>query len=240
LGGKTELFCIKYYKNIESQNYEDIDPSGKSILNSTSFYVSDKAKAHPMPKTNKHKALVEEIKGIHQELRNQRAINERLSQRIDNLEKALSRKEQPEENEQSSSSSSSINSVVTFTETEKEEALTTYNFQAFSTFHEEFKSTLHYSYFSRERLEQVSENYENFLTSGTKKVLDLAIRKNDKEIEESSQNSEEIEKRILLQKLEKEFEAHPDCYCEAWFDYINTLEEKYQAEHLFSRGIYEA
>jgi len=68
----------------------------------------------------------------------------------------------------------------------------------------------------------------------------LAIRKNDKEIEESSQNSEEIEKRILLQKLEKEFEAHPDCYCEAWVDYINTLEEKYQAEHLFSKGIYEA
>ena len=212
----------------------------ESIPNPTSLYVFDKTKDHPMPKINKHKALVEEIKGIHQELRDQRAINERLFQRIDDLEKALSSKEQSEEKEQSSSSSSSINSVVTITEAEKEEALTTYNFQAFSTFHAEYKSTLHHSYFSRERLEQVSENYENYLTSGTKKVLDSAIRKNDKEFEESSQNSVEIEKRILLQTLEKEFEAHPDCYCEAWYDYINKLEEKYQAEHSFSRGIYEA
>jgi len=55
-------------------------------------------------------------------------INERLSQRIDTLEQALFRREQAEENEQSPSYSSLINSAFTFTETEKEEALTTYNF----------------------------------------------------------------------------------------------------------------
>jgi len=169
-----------------------------------------------MPKTDNHKAIAEAIKGIKQELRKQQAINENLLQRIDNLEKTLFQKEQAEENEQDSPNSSSIKSEFNYSETEKERALTTYNFSAFSIFLEEFKSNLHHSFFVQERLEIVRECYGAFLIRGPKKVLESAIRKNDKVTEEFTPNSREREKRTLLQHLDKEFDALPDIYCEAW------------------------
>lgn len=70
-------------------------------------------------------------------------------------------------------------------------------------------------------------------------MLDSAIHKNNKEIKESPQDLEKIEKRNLLIKLEKEFEDHQDCYCEAWEDFIPEIEEKYQGTHIYSNGIYK-
>jgi len=70
--------------------------------------------------------------------------------------------------------------------------------------------------------------FSDFQAKGTREVLDSAILKTDKEIKELPQDLEKTEKRKLLSILEKEFEDHPDCYCEAWEDFIIEIEEKFQ------------
>jgi len=102
-----------------------------------------------MPETSEHnKALEVELRGVHQELQKQQIINNRLFERISNLEEALLRKEPVEESDHSSSNSkeeqaskkvkledleefsshsSSSNRAFNLRESEKEEALTTFN-----------------------------------------------------------------------------------------------------------------
>lgn len=201
------------------------------------------------------KAIEAELRGVHQELRKQRLINGRLFEKFDKLEQLFLQRHPLEESEHSSSEeqspkrvklelehsshSSASNRAFCLRETEKIEALSTFNFPAFHSFLEEFKSNAHPNFFSQEQLELESEYYADFLAKGSKQVLDSAIRTNDKQIKENPQNLEEIEKRNLLQKLEKFFEQHPDCYCEAWDNFISDIEKRYKGTHIFTDGIYQ-
>jgi len=201
------------------------------------------------------KTIETELRGVYQELRKHRLINDRLFKKFNELEQSFLQKHPVEESEHSSSEeqspkrvklelehsshSSASNRAFCSREIEKEEALSTFNFPAFHTFLEKFKSNIHPNYFSQEQLEFESEYYSDFLVKGSKQVLDSAIRTNDKQIKENPQDLEEIEKRNLLQKLEKVFENHPECYCEAWDNFIADIEEIYKGKHIFSDGIYQ-
>jgi len=211
---------------------------------------------HLMPETDERiKTIEAELKGVYLELRKQRLINDRLIKKVNDLEQSFLQKHPVEEidisssEEQSpkkakleldhSSHSSASNRAFCLKAIEKEEALSTFNFPAFHSFLEEFKSNIHPNYFSQEQLEFESEYYSDFLVKGSKQVLDSAIRTNDKQIKENPQDLEEIEKRNLLQKLEKVFETHPDFYCEAWDRFIADIEEIYKGTHIYSDDIYQ-
>ena len=210
---------------------------------------------HLMPETDERiKTIESELKGVYLELRKQRLINDRLFKKVDDLEQSFLQKHPVEESDFSSSEekspkkakleldhsshSSASNRAFYLKEIEKEEALSTFNFPAFHSFLEKFKSSIHPNYFSQEQLEFESEFYSDFLVKGPKQVLNSAIRTNDKQIKENPHDLEEIEKRNLLQKLEKVFEQHPDCYCEAWHNFISDIEDIYKGTHKYTDGVY--
>lgn len=193
----------------------------------------------PMTSEGSQQSLEKELAEVRFEFGNQQQENTRLLERIKELEEAKSRKKKSGTQSDTSSHSSARNRRFMEREGEKEKALTTFDFEDFEDFFKDFKEEHYQIYFTQDNLEFESEFFSTFLKYKSKKVLDLAIKNAKKELEEDPQNLRKIRKEYLLGRLEEKFVEYPDCYCSAWEDWIDTINDKYCDKHQYTKGIYE-
>jgi len=182
-----------------------------------------------------NRQLQEDLKGVYQELAIQKNQIHKLIQRVEILE------EKPPNSiafRDHSSHSTASNKAFVRKECEKFDALTTYNFKAFDQYLDNFKKE-NPKYFEKDQTEFESEFFSTFLKNSPYQVLDLAIKRINKNLIESPQDSTILEEKALLDKILKRFQQYPGCYESAWENFIYEVELEYKGAHNYSKGDYD-
>ena len=186
------------------------------------------------------KTAQQELVEVRLELEYQKQENARLRERIQELEAGVSKKKLSGTfSLDHTSHSSSSNRRFIRREIEKEEALTTFDFEAFEDFLEEYKDENYQLYFDKDNIEFQSEFFHTFLELKPKLVLDLAIKKASKKLQEDPQDPRRIRKDYLLGRLDQKFTEYPDCFCAAFEHWIDSINHKYKDRHQYSKEIYD-
>ena len=194
----------------------------------------------PMASESNRQTAQQDLVEVRLELEYQKQENDRLRERIKELEASQSKKKSSGRlSLDHSSHSSSSNRRFMQKELEKEKALTTFDFEDFEDFLEEYKDSNHELYFDQDNIEFQSEFFHTFLKLKPRLVLDLAIEKAKKQLKEDPQDSRKIRKDYLLNRLDGKFFEYPDCFCSAFEKWIHNINYKYKDRHQYTKEIYE-
>jgi len=186
------------------------------------------------------KTAQQELVEVRLELEYQKQENARLREKIQELVAVKSkRKSSGTLSLDYTSHSSSSNRRFVQRETEKEEALNTFDFEAFEDFLEEYKDENYQLYFDQDNIEFQNEFFHTFLKLKPKLVLDLAIKKAKKKLQEDPKDSSRIRKEYLLGRLDQKFTEYPDCFCSAFEHWIDSINHKYKDKHQYTKEIYD-
>ena len=182
-----------------------------------------------------NRQLQEDLEGVNQELALQKIQIEQLIKRVEILE------EKPPNSVafgDHSSHSTASNKAFVRKESEKFDALTTYNFEAFNQYLDNFKEE-NPQYFEQDEIEFESEFFHTFLKNSPYQVLDLAFKRVNKKLTEFPQDSSVLEEKALLDKTLERFNQYPGCYESAWENFIYEVELEYKGAHNYSKGDYD-
>jgi len=204
------------------------------------IYEKISSSDQPMASWSTGKTAQQELVEVRLELEYQKQENARLQEKIKKLEAVASKKKSSGTLLlDHTSHSSSSNRRFIRRENEKEEALTTYDFEAFEDFLEDYKDENFQLYFDQDNIAFQSEFFHTFLELKPKLVLDLAIENARIRLQEDPQDSSRIRKDYLLERLDQKFTEYPDCFCSAFEHWIDSINHKYKDKHLYTKEIYE-